>query len=113
VLVFAIRRGMAPDQVRALGFLMLIGLNVALIFVNRTLSVSLTTAFFRPNRALSLGLGIVALLLAFIFGWPGARAFLTLGPLNRIDLAWCAAGLALTLLTLQGARLLWRGRLEQ
>jgi len=113
VLVLATRRGLAHDQVRALGFLMLVGINVALIFVNRTLSRSLGKAFIRPNRALSLGLGFVALLLALIFGWPGARAFFALGSLQMGDLAGCAAGLVLMLLLLQVARLPWRERLEQ
>jgi Ca2+-transporting ATPase len=111
-LVVAQRRGMVPEEIRALGFVMLVGLNLALIFVNRTLSASLVSAFVRANRALSVGLGIVAVVLALIFGWPGARAFFGLGPLHPDDLVLCAAGVVAALLMLQLARLGWRRRLE-
>jgi Ca2+-transporting ATPase len=113
LLVLAFGRGMPPDEMRALAFVMLVGLNLVLIFVNRTFAASLVRAFLRPNRSLSAGLGIVAVLLALIFGWPVARAFFELGPLHTDDLAACAAALALTLLVLQLARGGWRGRLEK
>ena len=112
LLVAALERGMAPDEVRALSFVMLVGLNIMLIFVNRTFSTSLASAFARSNRALSLGLAIVAAVLALIFGWPAARAFFGLGPLHGDDLAVCAAGLVFALLILQLARLGWRRRIE-
>ena len=104
---------MPPEDMRTLGFVMLAGINLALIFVNRTLTVSLTAAFTRPNRALSVGLGIVAALLVPILGWPAARSFFALGPLHVDDLALCAAALVLTLLALQLARLGWRERLAR
>jgi Ca2+-transporting ATPase len=107
------RRGLAPDEIRTLAFVMLVGVNLVLIFVNRTLSRSLLTAFLRPNRALSLGLGMVGALLALIFGWGGARAFLRLGPLHADELALCAVVLGLMLLALQVARLGWQRRLER
>jgi Ca2+-transporting ATPase len=112
LLVAALERGMAPDEVRALCFVMLVGLNIMLIFVNRTFSTSLVSAFARSNRALSLGLAIVAGVLALIFGWPAARAFFDLGPLHGDDLAVCAVGLVIALLILQLARLGWRRPLE-
>ena len=113
LLLLAFRQGMAPDEMRALGFVMLVGLNLVLIFVNRTFTASLFWAFVRPNRLLTAGLGIVAVLLTLIFGWPPARAFFELGPLHVDDLAACATALALTLLVLQLARGGWRGRLEK
>jgi Ca2+-transporting ATPase len=91
---------------------MLVGLNVMLIFVNRTFAASLLSSFARPNRLLSVGLGIVAALLALILGWPAARAFFALGSLHADDLAACAAGFAIALGLLQIARRGWRRRLE-
>jgi Ca2+-transporting ATPase len=112
LLVAALERGMPPDEVRALSFVMLVGLNIMLIFVNRTFSKSLASAFARSNRALSVGLAIVAAVLALIFGWPAARGFFALGPLHGDDLAVCAVGLVIALLMLQLARFGWRRRLE-
>jgi Ca2+-transporting ATPase len=107
------RRGMPEDEVRALAFVMLVGVNIALIFVNRTLSRTLLASFARSNRALSVGLAIVAALLAIVFGWPGARAFFALGPVHGGDLALCAVILVCMLLVLQLTRLAWRERLER
>ena len=112
-LVMATRRGMPPDEVRALGFVLLVGLNIVLIFVNRTLSSSLATAFRRPNRALSLALGIIAALLAVILGWPAVRGFFGMGPLHVDDIAGCAAALAVALLVLQLIRPAWHDRLRE
>lgn len=111
-MVVATRRSMPPEEVRALGFVMLVGLNVVLIFVNRTLSTSLATAFRRPNRALTVALGIIGGLLACIFSIPALRGFFGMGSLHADDLAWCAAALAVTLLVLQLARMAWRDGLK-
>jgi Ca2+-transporting ATPase len=112
LLVAALQRGMEHEEIRALIFVMLVGMNIVLIFVNRTFSASLASAFVRPNRLLSVGLGVVAVILALIFGWPAARGFFDLGPLQVDDLAMGAAALVLALLVLQLSRLGWRGRLE-
>ena len=112
VVAMAFRRGMPPQEIRALGFVMLVGLNLALIFVNRTFSASLVQAFARPNRALGIGLAVLLVLLTAIFGWPAARGFFDLGSLGADDFATCATGLAIALLLLQVARFGWRGRLQ-
>jgi Ca2+-transporting ATPase len=111
VLLVAMERGMPPEDVRALGFVMLAGLNLALIFVNRTFGASLLSAFVQPNRALTLAIGIVALVLALVLGWPTARAFFALGPLHGDDLALCGAGLALCLIALLLVHRAWGARL--
>lgn len=113
LLTVAGHRGMPADEIRALAFVTLVGVNLLLIFMNRTLSRTLLASFTRPNRALSLGLGIVAGLMAIIFGWTGVRAFFALGPVHPDDLALCAGVLVLMLLVLQMARLGWRETLER
>jgi Ca2+-transporting ATPase len=112
VLLMSLRRGMPHDELRALSFVMLVGLNLVLIFVNRTFSTSLASAFIRPNRLLSVGLGMVAVVLTVILGWPVARGFFDLGPLHVDGLAPCAMAGVLALLILQVARFGWRRRLE-
>ena len=111
VLLVAMGRDVAPEQVRALGFVMLAGLNLVLIFVNRTFGLSMLAAFVRPNRALSMAIGIVALVLTTILVWPTARGFFALGPLRGDDLALCAGGLALCLAALLLMHRAWGARL--
>jgi Ca2+-transporting ATPase len=112
ILVVASRRGMPDDDLRSLCFVLLVGLNVLLIFVNRTFSAAPVAAFVRPNRLLSAGVGIVAVLLVLMLGWPAGRKFFDLGPLPAGYLTSCAAVLAVMLLVLQMAKFAWRGRLE-
>ena len=54
IFVGAFRRGMPEAEVRALAFFSLILTIVSLIFVNRSFSASLITAFHRPNPVLAL-----------------------------------------------------------
>ena len=54
IFVIAFRRGMPETEVRALAFFSLVMTIVSLIFVNRSFSASLITAFRRPNPALAL-----------------------------------------------------------
>jgi Ca2+-transporting ATPase len=112
VVAMAFHRGLPPQEIRALGFVMLVGLNLTLIFVNRTFSASLVQAFVRPNRALGIGLAVVMVLLSAVFGWRAARGFFELGPLSADDFTTCAVGLLIALLLLQVARFGWRGRLQ-
>jgi Ca2+-transporting ATPase len=100
--------GLEADQVRGLTFASLILCIVALIFVDRSLSASLVTALRRPNRALSVVLPVVAVLLAVTLFWQPARdlfgfellapAFLAIPPL---------AGLAV-LVVLEALKPIWR-----
>jgi P-type Ca2+ transporter type 2C len=113
VLVVARRRGLEATELRALAFVMLVCVNLVLIFVNRTFAMSLAVAFGRPNRALSAGIGIAAVLLGLMFSWPGARGFFGLGALRVADLGLCLAAVAIALLALQVARLVWAQRLSR
>jgi Ca2+-transporting ATPase len=112
VVAIAWRRGVPPAELRALGFLMLVGLNLALIFANRTFSASLAQAFLRPNRALGIGLAILVVLVATLFCSPAVRRFFELGVPGAQQMLACASGLAIALLLLQVARIGWRGRLQ-
>lgn len=87
VLLEAARRGMPEDEIRALVFLILVGINVTLIFVNRTFSASLRSAIARPNLWLWGGLAAAGFALAAVFLSPQVRSFFDLGPVHGDDLA--------------------------
>ncbi|HET9863171.1 MAG TPA: cation-translocating P-type ATPase [Steroidobacteraceae bacterium] len=108
----AFRRGVPAAELRALGLVMLVALNLALIFVNRTFSASIAQVLTRPNRALGIGLALVVVLLAVLFGWPAVRGFFELAVPDARNLVTAASGLAIALLLLQVVRVGWRGRLQ-
>jgi Ca2+-transporting ATPase len=112
VYIVALHSGMPDDEVRALAFVSLVATNVALIFVNRSFSQSLLSAFHGGNGVLWIVLGSTAALLATALAWGPARALFRFGPLHGDDLAVCAAaGLGLLVL-LDRLKPLWRTKLE-
>jgi len=113
VYIGATRMDLPEQDVRALAFVSLVGLNIALIFVNRTFTSSLRTAFGRPNKVLWWGLGAAAGVLTLIMSWPGARRFFGLGVLHADDLAVCLAATIASLLALELAKRAWRSRLTR
>ena len=104
VFLVAAHRGMPEAELRAIAFVTLVGVNLTLIFVNRTFSASLRSAFGRPNPWLWGGLGLACGTLAGMLLWRDARAFLGLGPLHADDIAACAAVVLALLVVLQGAK---------
>jgi Ca2+-transporting ATPase len=79
VYVSAARAGLGIEDVRALTFVSLVAVNIAMIFSSRTFSSSVSAALGRPNATLGWGLGIVGVLLVVILGWPTVRSFFALG----------------------------------
>lgn len=111
VFVVAYRRGMPEEEVRALAFFSLVLAIVGLIFVNRSFSASLITAFRRPNVALRFVLPIVALMLGLTLLWPFASSLFRFGPLHVDDLALTLGAGVLVLVVLEALKPLWRTRL--
>jgi Ca2+-transporting ATPase len=100
--------GLEANQVRGLTFASLILCIVALIFVDRSLSASLVTALRRPNRALSVVLPVVAVLLAVTLFWQPARDLFGFASLAPEFLAIPpVAGLAV-LVVLEALKPIWR-----
>ena len=110
--IFALRRGMPDNEVRALAFVTLVLTNIGLILVNRSFSASLITAFRRTNRVLWLVMATTAALLALALAWPPARDLFRFGPLHGDDLAVCAAAGVALLVLLEILKPFWRSRLE-
>jgi Ca2+-transporting ATPase len=108
IFVVAFHRGMPEDEVRALAFFSLVLTIVGLIFVNRSFSASLVTAFRRPNPALALVLSAVAGILALTLLWPFASDLFRFGPLHLDDLALTVGAGIVVLVTLDIIKSLWR-----
>jgi Ca2+-transporting ATPase len=110
IYVIAWRRGMPEDEARALAFFSLVTAIVALIFVNRSFSVSLVTAFTRPNTALKYVLVVVVGILALTLAWPAAARLFRFGPLHADDLALTLGAGVVVLLILEALKPRWTVR---
>lgn len=112
VFAYALRSAMSEDEVRALTFLALIGINIALILVNRSYSASPRALVSLRNGSIWWVLGIVGALVLLMIGSPAVRAFLHIGPLHVDDLAICLVVVVALVIALQAAKLAWGARLR-
>ena len=110
IYVIAWRRGMPEAEARALAFFSLVTAIVALIFVNRSFSASLATAFARPNTALKYVIAGVVGILALTLAWPVAAQLFRFGPLRADDLALTLGAGVLILLILNSFKPRWVAR---
>ncbi|MEO8144283.1 MAG: cation-translocating P-type ATPase [Betaproteobacteria bacterium] len=108
IFVFALRRGMPDEEVRALAFFSLVLAIVALVFVNRSFSASPVTALRRRNPALALALVAVAASLGATLFWPWASGLFRFGPLHLDDLAVTLGAGVLVLVILELLKPLYR-----
>jgi Ca2+-transporting ATPase len=112
VFIWAVRAALPDDAVRTLVFLTLVGVNVALIFVNRSFSTRLAAAFTRRNRMLWWGLGLAGAVLALILAVPGIRRFFGLAALAPSLHLLSGAVAVAVLVALNLAKRGWQRRLE-
>ena len=111
IFVVSLDRGMAEPEVRSLTFFALVLCIIGLIFVNRSFSASIITAFRRRNAALRWVLLVVTAMLGVTLLLPFAQRMFRFGPLHADDLAVAlAAGLA-TIIILEFLKPHWRKRL--
>jgi Ca2+-transporting ATPase len=108
IFVVAFLRGMPVDEVRALAFFSLVLAIMSLIFVNRSFSASLITAFRRPNPALALVLLGVTTVLGLTLFVPAASKLFHFGPLHTDDLAVTLGIGIFVLVLLESMKLLLR-----
>jgi P-type Ca2+ transporter type 2C len=111
IYVIALNRGMPEEEVRALAFFSLVLAIVSLIFVNRSFSASLITAFRRPNAALRWVLLAVPVMLSVTLLFPPISALFRFGPLHMDDLALTFGAGVLVLVCLEAFKSIWRDRL--
>jgi len=87
VVLVSSSRGVEEAQMRTLSLVTLVGVNLTLIFVNRSFSASWRAAFGRPNPWLWTGVSLAVGVLCLMLGWSDARQFLDLGELDLEGLA--------------------------
>jgi P-type Ca2+ transporter type 2C len=107
IFIVAFERGMPDDEVRALAFFSLVAAIVGLIFINRSFSASIITAFSRPNRTLILVLISVVSILGSTLFLPFMRDLFRFGPLHTDDIALTLAAGAVVLLVLEMLKRQW------
>jgi Ca2+-transporting ATPase len=105
VFLYATRRGLPAETVRSMGFLTLVCANYALIFANRSFSVSPLAGFTRPNPALWVSLTAAAAALAAVLLIPALAAFLHLGALHALQVLLCIGAAVALLGGLEGVKL--------
>ncbi len=111
IYLLALDRGMPEAEVRSLAFFALVLGIIGLIFVNRSFSASIVTAFQRRNAALRWVMLSVTAMLSVTLLLPFAQRMFRFGPLHLDDIALTvAAGLA-TILVLELLKPHWRKRL--
>ena len=81
---------------------------VSLIFVNRSFSASIVTAFRRRNAALRWVMLIVTVMLALTLLVPFAQRMFRFGPLHAGDLVVTVATALLALVILEALKPHWR-----
>jgi len=111
IFLVALDRDMPEPDVRSLTFFALVFGIVGLIFVNRSFSASIITAFRRRNAALRWVLLVVTVMLGVTLLVPFARRMFRFGSLHLDDLAVTAAAGLLTIVILEVLKPHWRKRL--
>ncbi len=111
IFLVALDRGMPETEARALTFFALVLSIVGMIFVNRSFSASVVTAFRRHNTALRWVLLGVAGMLAVTLLVPPVRQMFRFGPLHLDDIAVTLAAGLLTIGILEALKPHWRKRL--
>ena len=106
----ALNGGLPPDELRALSFLSLVLIIVALIFVNRSFSASPLAALTRRNPALAWVPLLVGAALTVVLMVPPAADLFSFGPVHAPDIGTALgaalavfAGLEVVKLALRGA----------
>lgn len=111
VFLYATHKGLSQENVRSVSFLTLAGVNLVLVFVNRTFLTSLRATLTGSNPPLWWGLALTVGILTTLFSWPPARAFLGLGSLQINDLAVSLAAMLVMFVVLQALKHAWAPRL--
>ncbi len=107
----ALHWGMPEGDARALVFVSLVLVDLALVVVNRSFGSSVIEPSGKGNHALWWVTAVTIALLALVLLWPVGRALFRFGPLHADDLALVAALVAGVLSVLLFLKRFWRARL--
>lgn len=99
---FALYRGLAENEARALTFTTLVVANLALVFTNRSWTRSLLETMRLPNPALWRVVGGAILVLAIVLYMPAIRELFRFSALNTLDLALSLAAGVFGILWFEG-----------
>jgi Ca2+-transporting ATPase len=107
----ALRHGLPEGDARALTFVSLVLIDLALVLVNRSFSASPLNGAGKGNHALWWVSGVTLTMLTAILTWLPARTLFHLGPLHADDLGVVAAIVVSVVTLLELLKRFWRGRL--
>jgi Ca2+-transporting ATPase len=107
----ALHWGLPEGDARALTFVSLVLVDLALVLVNRTFGSSLIAGVGRGNRALWWVSAVTLGLLALVLAWPTGRGLFHFGPLHADDLTLVVAIVVVVLAVLEFLKRFWRGQL--
>ncbi len=105
------RAGLAAEQVRSAAFLALVIGITSLILINRRFSASMVAALARPNPALGIVLGLVAVILLATQLAPPLAGLFRFAPVPPAGLVLIALASVAALLGLERLKPLWAARL--
>jgi Ca2+-transporting ATPase len=111
IFLLALDRGMPEQEARSLTFVALVLGIVGLIFVNRSFSASIITAFRRRNAALRWVMLIVTVMIGVTLLVPFVQRMFRFGPLHADDLAVTVGAGLLAIIILEVLKPHWRKRL--
>ncbi len=111
VYLFGVVRQMPADDVRALTFVTLVLVNLALVWVNRSFASNLMVELRRPNLALGLIAAAVALALSAAVTWGPAERLFGFGTFHAHDLALSLGAAAGVILILEMLKRFMRAKL--
>jgi P-type Ca2+ transporter type 2C len=106
-----LHRGMPEAEARALTFVTLVLVDLALVIVNRSFDSSILEPSGKGNRALWWVSLMALALLTVVLAWPTARSLFRFGPLHVDDLALSFGLVAAVAAILELLKRFWHARL--